>query len=69
MAGWTPATHDGTMPYDRLDDGRWTRSLMPGGAAEELLRRLEWTPSGEWLECPAEGMRAPLEIVRRTDGI
>lgn len=69
MAGWIPITHDGTMPYDRLDGGKWTRSLMPGEVADELLRRLEWAPSGEWLECPAEGMRAPLEIVRRTDGI
>ena len=59
----------GDMPYDRLDGGRWTRSLMPSDVAEELLRRLEWTPAGEWLECPAEGMRAPLELVRRTDGI
>ena len=69
MAGWEPITHGDNMPYDRLDGGRWTRSLMPSDVAEELLRRLEWTPAGEWLECPAEGMRAPLELVRRTDGI
>lgn len=69
MTGWEPIARGGGMPYDRLDSGKWTRSLMPSGAAVELLRRLDWTPCGEWLECPAEGMRMPLELLRRTDGI